>query len=375
MVTAAAFVRLDPDPFPELVLSTEWGAIRIFKNSGGKFTDVTQVWGLSQKLGLWQTLAVGDFDNDGRLDIMAGNWGLNSHLKHGKDRVPYLVHGDIGGDGFYDAIEARFDITANRLLPRHRMVTLDLVFPFLRERFPTHRRYGSATIQQIFSGHLTDAKLLKVSELASVVLLNRGEKFETRSLPIEAQLTPVMGASVADFDGDGNEDLFLSQNYFAVRVEDYRMDAGEGLLLQGNGQGGFIANLGYKSGIKVFGEQRGSAVGDLNADGRPDLLIAQSKAKPKLYFNSTGKVGLKLSLNGSVLNPNGQGAITRAIFDNGSKGPARLVGGSSGRYSHGSASQILGRAKFISEIEVSWPGGKRSRVKVADITKPLVINN
>ena len=375
MVTAAAFVRLDPDPFPELVLSTEWGAIRIFKNSGGKFTDVTQVWGLSQKLGLWQTLAVGDFDNDGRLDIMAGNWGLNSHLKHGKDRVPYLVHGDIGGDGFYDAIEARFDITANRLLPRHRMVTLDLVFPFLRERFPTHRRYGSATIQQIFSGHLTDAKLLKVSELASVVLLNRGGKFETRSLPIEAQLTPVMGASVADFDGDGNEDLFLSQNYFAVRVEDYRMDAGEGLLLQGNGQGGFIANLGYKSGIKVFGEQRGSAVGDLNADGRPDLLIAQSKAKPKLYFNSTGKVGLKLSLNGSVLNPNGQGAITRAIFDNGSKGPARLVGGSSGRYSHGSASQILGRAKFISEIEVSWPGGKRSRVKVADITKPLVINN
>ena len=77
------------------------------------------------------------------------------------------------------------------------MVTLELVFPFLRERFPTHRRYGSATFQQIFAGQLTGAKLIKASRLASVVLLNRGGKFESRPLPVEAQLTPVMGASVA----------------------------------------------------------------------------------------------------------------------------------------------------------------------------------
>ncbi|MEE2614397.1 MAG: VCBS repeat-containing protein [Verrucomicrobiota bacterium] len=375
MVTAAVFAQLDSDPFPELVLATEWGAIRIFKNNVGTFTDITKAWGLDQKLGLWQTLAIGDFDNDGRLDIMAGNWGLNSHLKHGKERVPYLVHGDIGGDGFYDAIEARFDIASRRLLPRHRMVTLDLIFPFLRERFPTHRRYGGATIQQIFSGQLANAKLLKVTDLESVILLNRGGKFETRPLPVEAQLTPVMGAAVADFDGDGNEDLFLSQNYFAVRVEDYRMDAGEGLLLRGNGQGAFTTKFGYQSGIKVFGEQRGCVIGDLNRDGRPDLLVAQSKARPKLYFNSTGKAGLKLSLNGSVSNPNGQGASVRAIFDNGSKGPARLVGGSSGRYSQGGTSQILGGAKSISALEVSWPRGKRTRVKVTDTTKPLVLSN
>jgi len=375
MVTAAVFAQLDSDPFPELVLTTEWGPIRIFKNNAGTFTEITKAWGLDQKLGLWQTLAVGDFDNDGRLDIMAGNWGLNSHLKDGKKRVPYLVHSDIGGDGFYDAIEARFDIASKRLLPRHRRVTLDLVFPFVRERFPTHRRYGVATIQQIFAGQLNDAKLLKASDLASVILLNRGGKFETRSLPVEAQLTPVMGASVADFDGDGNEDLFLSQNYFAVRVQDYRMDAGEGLLLQGNGKGAFTTKFGYQSGIKVFGEQRGSAVGDLNGDGRPDLLIAQSKDKPRLCINTLGKSGLKLSLNGPATNPNGQGSVVRAIFDNGSKGPARLVGGSSGRYSQGGASQILGGAKSISAVEISWPTGKRTRVKVTDITKPLVLSN
>ena len=117
---------------------------------------------------------------------------MNSHLKHGTKRVPYLVHGDIGGDGMYDALEARFELATKRLLPRHRMVTLELVFPFLRERFPTHRRYGSATFQQIFAGQLTGAKLIKASHLASVVLLNRGGKFESRLLPVEAQLTPAV---------------------------------------------------------------------------------------------------------------------------------------------------------------------------------------
>ena len=121
------------------------------------------------------------------------------------------------------------------------------------------------------------------------MLLNRGAGFEARPLPVEAQLTPVSGAAVADFDGDGNDDVFLSQNYFAVRVQDYRMDAGEGLLLLGDGQGGFVTVFGHRSGIRVYGEQRGCAVGDLNADGRPDLLVTQNKGDPKLYINALGQ--------------------------------------------------------------------------------------
>ncbi|MBO24795.1 MAG: hypothetical protein CMO65_06305, partial [Verrucomicrobiales bacterium] len=372
MVTAAVFVPLDADPLPELVLATEWGVIRVFRNRGGTFTDATKEWGLDQQPGIWQTLAAGDFDGDGRFDLLAGNWGLNSHLKHGTKRVPYLVHGDIGGDGMYDALEARFELATKRLLPRHRMVTLELVFPFLRERFPTHRRYGSATFQQIFAGQLTGAKLIKASHLASVVLLNRGDKFESRALPVEAQLTPVMGASVADFDGDGNEDVFLSQNYFAVRVEDYRMDSGEGLLLKGDGAGGFASQFGHRSGIRVYGEQRGSAVGDLNGDGRPDLIVAQSKARPRLYLNTLGQTGLRLSLSGPTGNPLGQGATARAGFADGSKGAARLVGGNSGRYSQAAAGQTLGGAKRIRSVEVAWPSGTTTRVDVADPARPVV---
>ena len=370
LVTAAVFVNLDDDLLPELALATEWGPIRIFKNNGGKFTDVTKAWGLDQWPGIWQTLAVGDFDNDGRFDLLAGNRGLNSHLKHGNKRSPYLVHGDIGRDGFYDALEARFDVASQRLLPRHQLVTLELLFPFLRENFPTHRQYASSTLQQLFAGQLAGAKLLKASDLASVVLLNRGGRFEARPLPVEAQLTPVNGATVADFDSDGNEDVFLSQNFFAVRVEDHRMDAGEGLLLLGDGQGGFMTVFGHRSGIKVFGEQRGCAVGDLNEDGRPDLLIAQNKGLPKLYLNVLGQAGLRVRLkfNGSAVA--GQGAVLRSVYNDGSKGPARLGSGSSGRYSRNSDTQILGAAKRIRSVEVTWPSGIKS---VEQVTNPALL--
>jgi hypothetical protein len=361
VVSAAVFANLDDDPLPELALATEWGPIRIFKNSGGKFTDVTKAWGLDSQPGLWRTLAVGDFDNDGRFDLLAGNWGLNSPYKHGEKRVPYLVHGDIGGDGFYDALEARFDVAAQRLLPRHRLVTLEQLFPFLREQFPTHRRYAAATVQQLFAGQLAGVKLLKASHLASVVLLNRGGRFETKPLPVEAQLTPVSGAAVADFDGDGNEDVFLSQNYFALRVEDYRMDAGEGLLMLGDGRGGFLTVFGHRSGIQVYGEQRGCAVGDLNNDGRPDLLITQSKGRPKLYFNALGQAGLRVRAD--------QGTVLRPVYDDGSKGPARLVSGGTGRYSRNSRTQLLGAAKRIRSLEVTWSTGRARNEQITDLSR------
>ena len=374
LVTAAVFVNLDDDILPELALATEWGPIRIFKNSGGKFTNATKAWGLDSQPGIWQTLAVGDFDNDGRFDLLAGNWGLNSPYKHGEKRVPYLVHSDIGGDGFYDALEARFDVASQRLLPRHQLVTLELLFPFLRENFPTHRQYASSTLQQIFAAQLAGAKLLKASHLASVLLLNRAGTFETRPLPVEAQLTPVNGATVADFDGDGNEDVFLSQNFFAVRVEDYRMDAGEGLLLLGDGAGGFASVFGHRSGIKIFGEQRGCAVGDLNDDGRPDLLIAQSKGRPKLYLNALGQPGLhvRLKFNGGTVSS--QGAVLRPVYKDGSKGPVRLVSGSSGRYSRNSDTQILGAAGRIRSVEVTWPNGMKRGEKVTDPARLLELS-
>src|SRR6185503_10778294 len=109
---------------------------------------------------------------------------------------------------------------------------------------------------------------LTASTLATTVFLNRKGRLEAIPLPAEAQFAPTFGVCVADFDGDGREDLFLAQNFFAFGVEDSRLDASRGLLLRGDGKGGFVAVPGQTSGIKVDGEQRGAAVADFDRDGR-----------------------------------------------------------------------------------------------------------
>ena len=126
---------------------------------------------------------------------------------------------------------------------------------------------------------------MRVTALESRVFLNRGDHFESRVLPAEAQWAPAFGVSVADFNGDGFEDVFLSQNFFAVPPDESRLDAGRGLLLRGDGRGGFAPLSGAESGIEVYGEQRGSAVADLDHDGRPDsygieLELANLAATP-----------------------------------------------------------------------------------------------
>ena len=96
------------------------------------------------------------------------------------------------------------------------------------------------------------------------LLLNRGDRFEAVPLPLQAQLALAFDASVADLDGDGAEDVFLSQNFFPNEVNTQRYAAGRGLLLRGDGEGGLTPVDGAASGIRVYGDQRGAA--DLRHD-------------------------------------------------------------------------------------------------------------
>lgn len=281
LVNGAVFSDLDDDGDLDLALACEWGPVRVLRNERGRFSDATEALGLAQYKGWWNGVSVGDFDEDGRMDLIASNWGRNL-----PNRGPIQA---FYGEGLPDLVETYYDAGLQKRMPVRGLDIMAKVFPFIRERFATHESYAAASVKEVFGQRLDNAKVVEANWFDSTLFLNRSNRFEARPLPIEAQFAPAFGICVADFDGDGHKDIFVNQNFFAVRPEIPRYDAGSGQLLLGNGRGDFSAISPRVSGIEIFGEGRGCAAADFDGDGRVDLAIGQNGAQTKLFRNVTAK--------------------------------------------------------------------------------------
>ena len=244
--------------------------------------------------------------------------------------------------------------------------------------------YTEATLEQVLALLPKPADHAQAATLASTIFFNRGDRFEAAALPLEAQLAPAFSVNVGDFDGDGYEDIFLSQNFselaaFASSTEfpplDFgrRLDAGRGLWLRGAGAGKLEAVPGQKSGVLVYGEQRGAALGDFDGDGRVDLVVSQNGAETKLYQNVLGKPGLRVRLAGPPGNPDGVGATMRLVFGE-RMGAAREIHGGSGYWSQDSAAQVMGCPEIPTKIWIRWPGGKTTTSGVSPGAREITVD-
>jgi hypothetical protein len=357
LVSGAVFSDLDGDGDPDLVLACEWGPVRVFRNDRGQFTEITQGVGLDQSLGWWNGVATGDFDEDGRMDIVVSNWGENTRYRTSAEHPRQLYYGDLDGNGSVENIETCYDVEMKAQVPDRGLRAVGAALPWLREKWTTYEAYGQASVQQIYGEKLKNTRTVSVNTLASTLFLNRGgDKWEARRLAAEAQWAPAFGVCVGDYDGDGHEDIFLSQNFFAVNPDDARADAGRGIWLRGDGRGNLRAVPGQESGVKVYGEQRGAALCDYDGDGRVDLVVTQNGAETKLYHNEGAKPGLRVRLKGAEGNPNGVGAQLRLDYGNGKSGPVREIQAGSGYWSQNSAVQVMGTPEPPTRIQVRWPG-------------------
>jgi hypothetical protein len=365
LINGAVWSNLDDDPLPELVLTCEWGPVRVFQNRRGILQDVTGAWGLAAFTGLWTGVTTGDFDEDGVLDIVAGNWGLNSCNSASTQKPLVIFYGDFTGSGRLDIIETEFD--GDKLAPRLQRDALGAALPFVLEDFPSHNAFSRCAVSELLGERMKNARRLAVTTLATTLFLNRGGHFEARILPDEAQFAPAFSTQVADVDGDGHEDLFLSQNFFAFPREESRLDAGRGLILLGDGDGHFKpASL---SGIQIYGEQRGAAFADFDNDGRVDLVVAQNGAATKLYRNRRGQPGLRVRLSGAPANADAVGAVLRPRYGD-ILGAGRQIHCGSGYWSQNSVVQVFGGSRRPTHIAVRWPNGKETEARVpADVSE------
>jgi len=372
MVSGAVFSDLDGDGFPELVLACDWGMVRVYRRERGAWRDQTRDFGLDQFTGWWNSVATGDFDGDGRQDIVAGNWGRNSKYQNHRAQPLRVVYGDWRGSGTIDPIDAYEDGGLKKLVPwaTHAVAK---TLPWVAERFATAEAFSTASVADLLGERGKTARVLPAGWLDSTVFLNRAGRFEARPLPVEAQFSPAFGISVGDMDGDGSEDVFLSQNFFAVDGDTSRYDAGRGLWLAGDGTGSFHSVPGQVSGVKVYGEQRGCALADYDGDGRVDLVVTQNAAETKLYRNTGARPGLRVRLLGPAGNPDAVGGVLR-LYSGNKPGPARELHAGSGYWSQEGAVQVLALPDGPVQLQVRWPGGKTTTTDVPAGTREVTVD-
>ena len=255
MVTDAVFTDINNDEQVDLLLTGEWMPVTIFINQNGHFVDLTNSWGIGDQVGWWNSIMARDFDNDGDIDLIAGNLGENYKYKATEEEPFSLYTNDYDKNDKMDIVLAYMQEGEEYPL-RGKQCSSEQI-PAISMKFKDYNSFAKATLADVYSTQsLKESTRYRAVNFSTSYFENKGNIFLIHRLENMAQVSSVNAIYANDIDGDGNQDIVLAGNLYGSEIETPRNDASYGLLMTGNGKGGFKAQMPYESGLFIAGEVR-----------------------------------------------------------------------------------------------------------------------
>lgn len=274
LVTTAQWLDYDNDGWEDLAVTGEWMQVRLFKNNKGLgFTEMTTSLGLEDTMGWWFSLKANDIDNDGDIDLIAGNLGENYKYKAKGNETFDVFLNDFDGNKTNDIVLSYYN-QGEQYPVRGRECSSQQI-PSIKKKFKNYDDYSKATLLDVYDEKkLKNSIHYKISSFKSAIFINEDGKFKRKDLPLKAQIAPTNQILIKDFDADGHKDIILGGNLYASEVETPRADAGYGTFLKGLGNLTFKTLNANKTGLFIDGD-----VKDLNiikVQGKQYILVAKN---------------------------------------------------------------------------------------------------
>ena len=256
MVTDAAWVDLNKDNMPDLVIVGEWMPIKVFINQQGKLSDQSSSFIHFASTGWLNRINSNDIDGNGDTDLIIGNCGLNTQF-HANEKNPITIYyKDFDNNGSIDPVLCYYINGVSYPAASRDDMTDQL--PGLKKKFLEYKDYANATVHDLFTeDQLKDASILKAETMQTVFLENTGSKgFVKKDLPVEAQYAPIYAIATDDINHDGKKDILLAGNNTWTRIKFGRYSANHGQLFLSNEKGNYTYVQQSNSGLNIRGNAR-----------------------------------------------------------------------------------------------------------------------